>query len=100
MARRHGFHGTSPVFGHYLRSQTETLSHPLSGFNWKATEVEMATSFCSRLSLIVALCAFDTGVVFAGNPLERHLVVGPTPTYQSGGTVPKEGVFEIALKPV
>ena len=61
----------------------------------------MATLRCSRLLLLIAaFCAFDTGAVSAGNPLERHLVIGPTPTFQSGDTVPQEGVFEIALKPV
>lgn len=60
----------------------------------------MTTLRCSRLSLLIAaFCAFDSGAVFAGNPLERHLVIGPTPTFQSGDTVPQEGVFEIALKP-
>jgi len=49
--------------------------------------------------LIAAFCAFDTGAVSADNPLERHLVIGPTPTFQSGDTVRQEGVFEIALKP-
>jgi len=49
--------------------------------------------------LIAAFCAFDIDAVSAGNPLERHLVVGITPTFQSGDTVPQEGVFVIALKP-
>jgi hypothetical protein len=84
-----------------LRSQTETLSHPFSGFNWKAIEVEMTTLHGSRLLLsIAAFCAFGAGAVSAGNPLERHLAIGHTPTFQSGDTVPQEGVFEIALKPV
>lgn len=59
------------------------------------------TSLGRKLLLsIAACCAFGTGVVSAGNPLERHLVIGHTPTFQSGDTVPQEGVFEVALKPV
>lgn len=61
----------------------------------------MATSLGRKLLLsIAAFCAFGSGVVSAANPLERHLVVGHTPTFQSGDTVPQEGVFEVELKPV
>jgi hypothetical protein len=52
------------------------------------------------LLAIAAFCAPGAGTVSAGNPLERHLAIGQTPALHSGDTAPREGVFEIALKPV
>jgi len=61
----------------------------------------MTTLLSSRLLLLIAtLCGPGTGAVLADDPLERHLFTGYTPTFQSGDAIPKEGVFEIALKPV
>jgi len=101
LARRHGFHGTSPVFRHYLRSQAETLSHPLSGFNRKAIEggndyfARRQASPIGRGILCLrcwrGLCLQSTGA---------PSVISLMPTFQSGDTSPLEGGYEIALEPV
>jgi len=61
----------------------------------------MFASSCTRLLLLVATFGvLGPGAAIAENPLERHLFTGYIPTFRSGDAVPKEGVFEIALKPV
>lgn len=59
--------------------------------------------------LIATLCGFGTGAAVAREPADgagdaaacvAPLFTGYTPTFQSGDTLPKEGVFAIALRPV
>lgn len=63
---------------------------------------------CRRLlALIATSCAFIAGPASArcpmGQPLEvglgADLFMGYIPTFQSGDTLPKEGVFAVALQP-
>jgi len=60
-------------------------------------------------ALMVTLCGFGMGTTLAGGPADRPgdaaacvapLFEGYIPTFQSGDTLPKEGIFAIALRPV
>lgn len=63
---------------------------------------------CQRLmAFLAAFCVVGNPAVFAGDRLGRtteeawpsQLFVGYVPTFQSGDTLPKEGVFVLTLQP-
>jgi hypothetical protein len=103
--------GSCPVVRHYFPfSEAEIVAFAAGSFNPTAIDGGEMACLVRRMSVvaIATLCGFGTGAASARGPAagpgdavcEAPLFTGYTPIFQSGDTLPKEGIFAIALRPV